>query len=80
MKITWIKYEKDDKNFRIAEKLGMDVNRIKNPEEVDSKIAELASKDYDTIVLSNEMAAFSGDIIKKYKQNNDINIIISPRK
>ena len=80
MKISWIKYEKDDRNFRIAEKLGMDVNRIQNPEEVDAKIAELAKNNYDTIVLSNEMAAFSGDIIKKYKKNNDINIIISPRK
>lgn len=80
MKITWIKYEKDNKNFMIAEKLGMDVNRIQNPEDVDLKISELVKKDYDTIVLSNEMAAFSEDIIKKYRDNNNVNIIISPRK
>ena len=80
MKISWIKYEKDNRNFRIAEKLGMNVNRIQNPEEVDSKIAELAKNNYDTIVLSNEMAGFSQDIVKKYKENSDINIIISPRK
>lgn len=80
MKISWIKYEKDDRNFRIAEKLGMDVNRIQNPEDVDAKIAELAKNNYDTIVLSNEMASFSSDIIKKYKEKDDINIIISPRK
>ena len=80
MKITWIKYEKDNKNFRVAEKLGMDVNRIQNPEDVDSKIQELANKNYNTIVISNELAGFSGDIIKKYKENDNINIIISPRK
>ena len=80
MKISWIKYEKDNRNFRIAEKLGMNVNRIQNPEEIDSKIAELTKNNYDTIILSNEMASFSEDIIKKYKRSNDINIIISPRK
>ena len=39
MKITWIKQEKDNKNFAIAERLGMEVHRLKNPEEVD-KILE----------------------------------------
>ena len=80
MKISWIKDENDNKNFRVAEKLGMDVYRIKNPEEIDNKMEELVNKNYNTIVISNEMAGFSEDIIKKYKGNNAINIIISPRK
>jgi len=41
---------------------------------------ELASQNYNMIVLSNEIAGFSEDIIKKYQKNKDINIIISPRK
>lgn len=80
MKISWIKYEKDNKDFRIAERLGMDVYRIKAPEEVDSKMKELINYDYKTIILSNEVAGFSEDIIKKYQNNKDINIIISPRR
>ena len=80
MKISWIKYEKDNKDFRIAERLGMDVYRIENPEEVDNKMSELIKENYKTIVLSNEVAGFSEDIIKKYQNNKNINIIISPRR
>lgn len=80
MKISWIKYEKDNKDFRIAERLGMDVYRIQTPEEVDNKMQELVKENYKTIVLSNEVAGFSEDIIKKYQNNKDINIIISPRR
>lgn len=80
MKVSWIKQQGDDKNFRIAERLGMKVYKIQNPEEVDDKIKTIIDQKYDTIVLSNEMAGFSEDIIKKYANNKDINIIISTRK
>ena len=80
MKISWIKQEKDNKNFAIAERLGMDVHRLDNPEEVDKTIEELVGKNCNMIVLSNDIAGFSEDIIKKYQNNRDINIIISPRK
>lgn len=80
MKISWIKQEKDNKNFIIAERLGMDVEHLKNPEEVDKKMEELVKKNYDTIILSSEIAGFSEDIIKKYNKNNDIKIIISTTK
>lgn len=80
MKISWIKYEKDNRNFSIAERLGMDVYRINNLEEVDKKLNELVENEYKTIVMSNDLAGFSEDIIKKYKNSNDVNIIISPRK
>ena len=80
MKISWIKQEKDNKNFAIAERLGMDVYRLSNPEEVDEKMKELLNNHYNTIILSNEIAGFSEDIIRKYKNKKDINIIISPRK
>ena len=80
MKISWIKNENDNKNFQIAERLGMDVYRLKNPEQVDETMKEILKQDCNTIILSNEMAGFSEDIIKKYGDNKDVNIIISPRK
>lgn len=80
MKISWIKEQKDNKNFAIAERLGMNVYRLENPDKVDEKIEELVKQDFHTIILSNQIAGFSEDIIKKYKKNKDINIVISPRK
>ena len=80
MKISWIKQEKDNKNFSIAERLGMDVHRLNNPEDVDKTMENLIKQNCNMIVLSNEIAGFSEDIIKKYQNNKEINIIISPRK
>ena len=80
MKISWIKDDKDNRNFAIAERLGMEVHRLSNPEDVDKTMEDLVKQNYRTIVLSNEIAGFSEDIIKKYKNNENINIIISPRK
>ena len=58
----------------------MDVYNIENLEETDKKIKELIDQNYSTIVLSNEVASFSQDIIKKYKYTENINIIIAPTK
>lgn len=81
MKVFWIKEESDNKNFRIAERLGMPVCRLKNPEEIDEKIKNVIKENnYDTIVISNDIAGFSEDIIKKYNNNKNVNIIISTRK
>lgn len=80
MKISWIKYEKDDKNFRLPEKFGMDVFKLNDPEETDRKINELIQKNYKTVILSNEIAGFSEDIIKKYQKDKSINIIIAPNR
>ena len=79
MKISWIKQEKDDKNFRMAEKLGMQVYSIADPEQIDSMIENLRQNHMDTIVISNELAGFSEDIINKYHKDEQIKIIISPR-
>ena len=80
MKISWIKQENDNENFITAEKLGMNVCKLENPEEVDNTIKQLISEDYKTIILSNEMAGFSEDIIKKYQNDSKVNIIITPRR
>ena len=80
MKFSWIKYEKDNENFRIPERLGLDVFRLNNPEQVDLKINELIQNRYDTIILSNEIASFSSNIIKKYTKDRDVKIIIARSK
>ena len=81
MKISWIKQENDNKNFAIAERLGLGVYRLSNPEEVDKKMEDLIkNQNCRNIILSNEVAGFSEDIIKKYKTDKNINIFISPRK
>lgn len=80
MKISWIKYEKDEKNFKIPEILGLEVIKLKNPEETDEKIKELMEKNYKTVILSNEIAGFSEDIIKKYQKDKSISIIIAANK
>ena len=58
----------------------MDVFEIDNLEETDIKLKELINKNYNTIIVSNEVASFSSDIIKKYKNKKNINIIIAPFK
>ena len=80
MKISWIKYEKDDLSFKIPEKLGFDVFKLVEPQQADSKIKELINKRYDTIILTNEIAGFSEDIVKKYSKDRNINIIIARDK
>lgn len=80
MKISWIKYEKDNKNFIMPERLGFDVFKLNNPEETDKKIDELIKDKYNTIFITNEIASFSNDIIKKYGKDDKIKIIITKTK
>ena len=80
MRVSWIKYEKDKESFKMPEKLGFDVFILKELEDTDKKIKELIEENYKAIIVSNEVAAFSEDIIKKYKYDTDISIIISQRK
>ena len=75
MKISWIKYANDTKSFSLP-----DVFKLQDLEQTDKKIEELVKKQYDTIIVSNDVASFSENIIKKYSQNEEINIIISARK
>ena len=77
MKVSWIKLDTDRKSFRLPENLGFDVFSLKNNEEVDSKIDELISNKYNTIIVSNEVASLSEKINKEYLKNKSVNIIIS---
>lgn len=77
MKATFIKYEKD---YKIPRLLGMNIEEITKPEEIDNKIEKLKKQKYTTIVISNELASFSQDIISKYKYDSTLNIIIVPTR
>ncbi|MBQ2938270.1 MAG: hypothetical protein IJE05_05290 [Clostridia bacterium] len=79
MKISFIKYEKE-KNYQIPKVFGLNVEELKEPEQIDEKIEELKEKQYTTIVIPNELASFSEKVINKYKYDNTINIIITPSK
>lgn len=77
MKISWIKYEKDKKSFRLPQALGFDVFLLDDLEKTDETVKNLVRNDYDTIILSNEVAGFSEDIIRKYKNDKNVRIVIS---
>lgn len=77
MKVSWIKYENDNKNFKIPELLGFDVFLLKEYEEIDTKIDELIANKYNTIVISKDLAGFSQKINYDYIKNKNVNIIIN---
>ncbi len=77
MRISWLKAKDDNKSFRFQKNMGFDVYEIDDLEDTDKKINELVNNKYSTIILSNEVASFSTDIIKKYSKDDNINIIIA---
>lgn len=68
MKISWIKYEKDESSFKIPENLGLDVFKLQDLEKTDETLKKLIDNKYHTIIISNDVAAFSEDLIKKYSR------------
>ena len=79
MKVSGIKYYKDKNSFRILENLGLNVEKIQDIEKTDEKIEDLINHNYKTIIITNEMAGFSQNIIEKYDKSN-VNIIIMKNK
>lgn len=80
LKISWLKTKNDTESFKIFQNLGFDVYNLEEPENTDEKIRELIENNCKTIVLSNEIASFSKDIITKYNKQDDISIIIASGK
>jgi len=80
MKISCIRSSTDNRSFKLFKSLGLDVFEVDNPDDTDEKIKELVNLNYNTIVISNELAGFSEDIIKKYNAARNVNIVIAPAK
>ncbi len=80
MKISWLKLKEDNNSFRIFKNIGFDVYDVEDAEDTDKKIQELVDNHYKTIVLTNELAGFSEDIIKKYNKSQNVSIIIANSK
>jgi len=80
MKLTLLKAESDKKSFKMLEALGAEVQTIEDLETTDEAIKKLIKNDYSTIIVTNEVASFSEDIMKKYRREPDIKIIIAPPK
>jgi vacuolar-type H+-ATPase subunit F/Vma7 len=78
LKISWVKSSNDNKSFKLFKNLGMDVFDVENLDNTDMKLKELVDADYNTIIISNELAGFSEDIIKKYSRSEGVSIIITP--
>lgn len=80
MSIAWIKRKSDNISFILPKSFGMKVYEIEDLEETDEKIKELIKNNCNPIVVSNEVASFSEDIIKRYSKDETINIIIAKQK
>ncbi len=80
MKISWLKLKDDNNSFRIFKNIGFDVYDVEDVEDTDKRIQELVNNHYKTIVLTNELAGFSEDIIKRYNKSQNVNIIIANSK
>lgn len=76
MKISLIKSSQE--KTKLTKILGINIINLDNHEKVDEKIEELIRNNCKNIILSNEIAGFSEDIIKKYTNNDDIKIYITP--
>ena len=55
----------------------MDVFSVNSTENVDNKIDELIKSNYNTIIVSNDVAGLSEKINKEYLYNKNVNIVIS---
>ena len=66
MKISFIKY-KTEEIYRIPKAIGLNVEELKEPEEIDNKIQELKEQKYTTIIIPSELASFSEKIYNQYK-------------
>ena len=80
MKVSFIKYKDDKNSYKIAKMMGLDVYEINTPEEIDKQLEILEKEKYKTIFIPNNLASFSDNIIKRYKNSEDIKIILTPTK
>ena len=77
VKISCIKYSKDNNSFSFLKAIGANIVELEDLEKTDEELKKIVESKYKTIFISNEVASFSEDIIKKYNKNDDIRIIIT---
>ncbi|MBR3133064.1 MAG: hypothetical protein IKG42_03210 [Clostridia bacterium] len=80
MKVSWIKSSKDSDSFNLMKNMGFRVVELDDLDEVDDKIKGLIGENYNTFFVTNEVAGFSEDIMKRYCKSGDIRIIITPAR
>ena len=80
MKLTCIRSINDNKSFHMLQAMGAKILELEDLEKTDETISKLVNENYRTILLSSEVAGFSEDLVKKYKNLTDVKIIIAPNK
>ena len=80
MRFSCIRSKDDNSSFHMLQAMGAKIFELDDLEKTDEIISNLVNENYRTIFLSNEVAGFSEDILKKYKNNANVNIIIAPSK
>lgn len=78
MKISWVKSKLDTNSFRFFDSLGMNVVKVEDLENTDDVLEKLIDENCRTIVVSEEVASFSQNIMTKYEKEDTVRIIISP--
>lgn len=80
MRLLCIRSKDDNSSFYMMQAMGVKIFELDDLDKTDEAISKLVKANYRTIFVSNEVAGFSEDIIKKYKNNANVNIIIAPSK
>lgn len=72
----YIKYKNEKKKIFLNESFGVEVIEIDDAEDIDNVLKKLSNEKDNTIFISDEMASFSEDIVKKYRRDKNIRIMI----
>lgn len=80
LKLVCIKSKNDEDSFKFFKAFGTKVYELEDLEQTDYQIKQCVKNNYDVILLSEQLANFSNDIITKYKNSRTVNIIITNRK
>lgn len=77
MKMTYIRFL-EEKQPVVTKLFPIQTIKIKDPESIDERLESLKEQNYDTFLISSQLASFSQDVIKKYEKDKNIKIIILP--
>ncbi len=73
----YIKGKNEKEKLFLNERFGVKVIEIEDNEKIDTELENILKNGKSTIFISNEMASFSDNIIKKYEKDKNVKIIIS---